>query len=86
MVDMVDPDSPRYATDYVAGWLVGERGADGALDRADARNVSHAWYDGYHDAAAGRPKWTWRRWRRNGPQCDSGCAVLCDGIHTTTER
>lgn len=81
LIRTIDPDTAAYARDYANGFRVGEQGAEGALESADSRGVSHAWYDGYHDAAASRPKWTYRRWRRNGPQCDSGCAFDCDGTH-----
>lgn len=69
--------SREYARDYVNGWNVSERCSDGALDRADLRGVSDAWYDGYHDSAAGRPKWAWRDARRKGCDpniCDPDCA------------
>jgi hypothetical protein len=49
--------SPEYKRDYRLGWAASERGTEGALDRADGRNVSHAWYDGYMDSACGREKW-----------------------------
>lgn len=71
MIHEFDPNTPEYSREYRAGYIAGERGAEGALERADARNVSNAWYDGYHDAAAGREKWTYRTWRRNG--CDASC-------------
>lgn len=64
----VDPDSREYARDYEAGWRASERATDGALDRADARNVSHAWYDGYSDYVCERPKWAWREARRLGTE------------------
>jgi hypothetical protein len=67
----LDPASPEYATAYRAGYKAGERGAEGSLERADARGVSQAWYDGYLDAATGRPMWIYRTWRRNG--CDASC-------------
>jgi hypothetical protein len=57
MIERLDPSSAAYRRDYNNGWDTSARGADDALDRADARGVSHAWYDGYHDQAAGRPKW-----------------------------
>lgn len=75
----IDPTSPEYARDYRNGWHVGMRATDGALERADDRNVSHAWYDGYHDAAAGRAMWTYRTWRLNG--CDDACGYACNGTH-----
>lgn len=62
----VDPKSREYFNDYRAGWAASERMSEGALDRADSRNVSHAWYDGYHDHAAGRDKWTWQHARVAG--------------------
>ncbi|HZW75470.1 MAG TPA: hypothetical protein VFF43_18135 [Caldimonas sp.] len=60
------PDSPEYARDYRLGWNASERCSEGALERADARDVSHAWYDGYMDSATGRVKWTYREARRAG--------------------
>lgn len=80
----VDPFSREYARDYTNGWNVSENWTEGCLERADAREVSHAWYDGYHDSAAGRPKWTYRTWRRNG--CDSDCGYQCDGPHRPAQR
>lgn len=77
VIRSVDPDSREYTRDYTNGYTVGLRGTEGALEAADGRNVSHAWYDGYHDAAAGRDKWTYRTWRRNG--CDANCGYACDG-------
>ena len=62
----VDPRSPEYTRDYRNGWDASENYTDGALDRADIRNVSHAWYDGYADSSAGRPKYSWRAARRLG--------------------
>lgn len=79
----VAPESVQYTRDYLSGWNASERGSEGALERADDRNVSHAWYDGYHDNAAGRPKFTYRAWRRNG--CDSDCGYVCDGPHREAE-
>lgn len=74
-----DPNSREYARDYQAGWRASENYTDGTLDRADSRGASDAWYDGYHDSAAGREKWIYREWRRNG--CDAGCGYACDGPH-----
>jgi hypothetical protein len=54
----IPADSAEYARDYNNGWRVSQRCAEGALDRADERNVSHAWYDGYEDYALGNAKWT----------------------------
>lgn len=79
----VDPNTREYDRDYRAGFATGERCAEGALERADARGVSHAWYDGYMDAATGRPRWTFRTWRRNG--CDSVCGYDCDGPHRAAQ-
>jgi hypothetical protein len=56
-IRFIPRNTPEYARDYQLGWAAGERISDGALDRADARGVSHAWYDGYADSAAGRRKW-----------------------------
>lgn len=60
------PDTADYRHDYLLGWEASKRGAEGALERADDRNVSHAWYDGYLDFATGRDKWTWRDARLAG--------------------
>lgn len=49
--------SDDYAKHYNRGWAAGNRGGD-VLDKADSRGEPEAWYDGYHDAAGGRPKWT----------------------------
>lgn len=48
---------PKVLRDYRNGWRVSVNVADGALERADARGVSDAWYDGYSDAACGREKY-----------------------------
>lgn len=53
----IAPDTPEYRAAYRRGWDTGQRGADGALDRADRRGEPHAWYDGYMDAATGRERW-----------------------------
>lgn len=44
-----------YRRDYNRGWQSSARG--GSLDAADSRGEPDAWYDGYMDMAAGRPKW-----------------------------
>lgn len=46
--------TPEYRAAYDRGW----RATPGALERADDRGEPGAWYDGYQDNAAGRPKWT----------------------------
>lgn len=65
-----DPFSAGYTRDYNNGWRAGRKYTEvrglTPLERADQRNASHAWYDGYHDRDAGRPKWTWREARRRG--------------------
>lgn len=43
-----------YRADYRRGWRAG--GA-WALERADARSEPDAWYDGYFDRAASRPRY-----------------------------
>jgi hypothetical protein len=65
------PDSREYARDYMAGWRAADRCTDGALERADDRGVSHAWYDGYADRAAGRERWTYRTYHLRG------CVQVC---------
>lgn len=50
------PD-PQYKIDYQRGWTASCRAANSTLDRADSRGEPRAWYDGYLDRAAGRPKW-----------------------------
>jgi hypothetical protein len=76
----IDPHTKEYARDYSNGWAASARPSEGsALERADGRGVSHAWYDGYSDMACGREKWTWRTWRRNG--CTSNCGDVCNGPH-----
>jgi hypothetical protein len=51
------PADADYKAAYNRGWKAGNSGADFCLDNADGRGEPHAWYDGYHDAAACRPKW-----------------------------
>lgn len=49
--------STDYSTkDYNRGWRASQGGSETALDRADMRGESMAWYDGYMDDAVGRPK------------------------------
>lgn len=55
-----EKDAVTYSKDYERGWRAASRG-DGQLDKADARGEVPAWYDGYHDRAAGRSKWSARR-------------------------
>ena len=69
----LDPLSQEYARDYNNGWRASERYllSDSyqvltPLERADQRNVPNAWYDGYHDHAADRPKWTYQQARLAG--------------------
>lgn len=42
--------------DYRNGWNASLRGSANALESADQRGVSTAWYDGYFDHATGRDK------------------------------
>jgi len=58
--------SPEYKRDYENGWRTSAKCEEGALERADIRNVSHAWYDGYEDNAVGNEKWTKMRERLAG--------------------
>lgn len=46
-------DSYRRA--YGRGWAASRRGS--SLEAADHRGEPDAWYDGYHDQAADRPRW-----------------------------
>jgi hypothetical protein len=55
MVHQTLPDYDMYK--YNAGQRSAISGADGCLERADARGEVAAWYDGYMDAATGREKW-----------------------------
>lgn len=68
MIRFVSHSSAEYIKDYENGWKTSQRGSEGALDRADARNVSHAWYDGYADYAASREKWH-LRWCPDHDNC-----------------
>jgi hypothetical protein len=69
-IRILDPNSTEYSCDYNSGWRAGQKYTEvnglNPQQRADQRNVSDAWYDGYTDADAGRPKWTWRTARRRG--------------------
>lgn len=51
-----------YRKAYNRGWLASSRftgrSSVSPLERADDRGEPSAWYDGYHDHAAGRDKWT----------------------------
>lgn len=46
-----------YRVDYRRGWRASAALRDGALERADIRNEPSAWYDGYFDYAASRPRY-----------------------------
>lgn len=92
----VDPHSKQYDRDYLNGWNADLRQlastsyqVESALERADARGVSHAWYDGYHDSAASREKWTYRTARRLGYDCAetylTDLIALADGYGTHIE-
>ena len=63
-----------YKRAYQRGWRTSQTTTGGALDRADARGESAAWYDGYNDYAAGRRKWHMLYCPRhdNGPD---GCGL-----------
>lgn len=74
-IGKLEPSGPSYTAAYRRGWDAAERGAEGALGRADFRNEPDAWYDGYVDSAAGRPKYTLRTVRRDVLQ---GLARLLD--------
>lgn len=68
----IPADSAEYAKDYTNGWRASQRACDwngiglSPLERADLRNVSHAWYDGWEDWAVGNAKWTKRDERLAG--------------------
>ena len=68
----IPADSAEYAKDYTNGWRASQRADDwdgqglSPLERADLRNVSHAWYDGWEDWAVGNAKWTKRNERLAG--------------------
>lgn len=50
-----------YRRDYERGWRASVNPTDvgglSPLERADARDETDAWYDGYMDYACDRPKW-----------------------------
>jgi hypothetical protein len=56
---------PEYQRDYERGWRashnypdsIENNGGPSILERADNRNETDAWYDGYGDWACGNPKW-----------------------------
>lgn len=52
--------SDAYKRAYSRGWTASRRYTGlspvSPLERADDRNEPSAWYDGYHDYAADRPK------------------------------
>lgn len=56
----------EYRKDYNRGWGAGLRGSSSALDNADIRREDDGWYDGYYDAAAGRPKRSAEEYRKVG--------------------
>lgn len=41
---------------YANGYRVGMKPGLNSLESADDRNAPEEWYDGYYDAAAGRPR------------------------------
>lgn len=49
--------TPEYRKAYERGWRAAQRSTGTALEAADLRRELDAWYDGYHDYAAGRDKW-----------------------------
>lgn len=56
-------DTKAYKQAYINGWNAWQRGSVDALEKADARQVSAGWYDGFFDADAGREKGTLLRYR-----------------------
>jgi len=65
-------DTAENRAAYVRGWAASVRHAEGALERADDRGEIGAWYDGYLDYAADRPKWhTLRCLSDNHDTCDT---------------
>lgn len=68
-----------YKSWYDKGWNYSNNSADPSLEHGDKRGYPDSWYDGYHDASAGRPKyylyfdrkapsdvkqhWMFRNWR-----------------------
>lgn len=50
------PDTTENRRAYAQGWAAGERGAHGALERADDRGVSQAWKVGFYDQVGGEHK------------------------------
>lgn len=57
-----------YVREYNAGWAAGARGAS---EKWASGTSSHAWDDGYLDAAAGRAKWH-LTWCDDHDQCGEG--------------
>ena len=52
--------NPNYdLASYARGWRDADRWdtIESPLDLGDARGECDAWYDGYHDSAAGRDRW-----------------------------
>ena len=52
----INMDDAQYKRDYERGWKASKNGGDG-LERADDRQESEAWYDGWSDYSVDRPKW-----------------------------
>jgi hypothetical protein len=54
---MTKEEIKEYKRQYARGWNCSARGTEGALERMDWREPNNsAWYDGYHDDAAGRDR------------------------------
>lgn len=47
----------QYKKWYDKGWKYSETAADPSLEHGDRKGYPEAWYDGYHDSAAGRKKY-----------------------------
>lgn len=62
-----ESDAAAYNRWYTRGWNYSETSPSPTLETGDRNNYPEAWYDGYLDSAAGRPKWHLREQRaKNG--------------------
>jgi hypothetical protein len=73
MIRRIEPGTPEYKRDYNAGWRYSLTSPAPNLEHADAIDASHAWLDGYMDAATGRHKWHYLRCVYEGGQPQDGC-------------
>lgn len=76
----------HYNRGYRASQSPGSGYGPSKLERADDRNEPKAWYDGYHDYAADRPKFHSRDCSASRHGEDAGCSLLYDDTSPQEHR